>query len=303
MPISLPPLSRRAFLRRSLIVGAGLACVPELLAADKHATDVNSWALFADTHIAADSKKVEKAVNMADHLAAATRDVLSLPKRPAGVFVVGDCALSKGEPGDYTQIAGLIEPLRAGGMPVHLALGNHDQRENFRAALETQKLATRPVADRQVALIRSEQVNWFVLDSLEKTLQTPGALGADQLKWLAETLDANAELPAVVLIHHNPGLDGNIGLKDTEALWEILRPRRQVKAWVYGHTHTWKVTQDESGIHLVNLPPVSYIFRPGNPAGWVHATAHPDGLKLRLQCVDREHPSHGQVVDLKWRDA
>jgi predicted phosphodiesterase len=303
MPIHLPPLSRRSFLRRTLVAGAGLACAPKLFADTTRSTDANSWVLMADTHIDADPKRVNKAVNMTDHLAAVSKEVSSLPKRAAGVFVVGDCAFNKGDPGDYSQFADLIEPIRGGGMPVHLALGNHDQRENFWTGLEAKNTAKRPVTDKHVALVSSELVNWFMLDSLEKTLQTPGALGANQLKWLGDTLDANPKKPAVIIVHHNPGLDGNIGLKDTMALFEVLRPRTQVKAWIYGHTHNWKVAQDESGVHLVNLPPVSYIFREGDPSGWVHATVRPNGMKLELHCIDPQHKAHGQIVDLKWREA
>ena len=40
-------------------------------------------------------------------------------------------------------------------------------------------------------------------------------------------------------------------------------------AYIYGHTHNWKVESDTSGIHLINLPPVSYVFREGEPSGWV----------------------------------
>jgi len=69
----------------------------------------------------------------------------------------------------------------------------------------------------------------------------------------AATLDANSKKPALVLVHHNPGLTGNLGLKDTAAFLEIIRPRRQVKAYIYGHTHTWRVEKDSSGIHLINL--------------------------------------------------
>ena len=107
-----------------------------------------------------------------------------------------------------------------------------------------------------------------IQDFLQRVDENPGALGADQLRWLAETLDAHRKTPAVILVHHNPGEDNKIGgLKDTDALLEIIRPRPQVKAWVYGHTHNWKVTQDASGVHLVNLPPVAYIFREGDRLG------------------------------------
>ena len=301
MPIYLPPLSRRRFLHRTLIAGAGLAVAPGLFAAERR-TNANSWALLADPHIAADPTRIERGINMTGHLKAVTQDLLAWPHRPAGVFIVGDCAFSRGEPGDYAALTGLLDPLRGDGLPLHLALGNHDQRENFWAALAAPPAVKRPLADKQVALIRSPQVNWFVLDSLEQTLVTPGSLGAAQLTWLAGTLDANRDTPAVVLIHHNPGTAESIrGLKDTEELFQVIRPRSQVKAFIFGHTHSWKVTADPSGIHLINLPPVAYTFLASNPAGWVHAAAEHDGMRLELRCIDRTHPDHAQVVDLKWR--
>lgn len=303
MPIQLPPLSRRTFLRRALLTSAGLAFAPQLHAAMRR-TDATSFALLADTHIAADAAKINRNVNMADHLTAVAREIIGLPQRAAGVFVVGDCALSSGEPDEYAQFTKLLDPLRADGLTLNLTLGNHDQRENFWAAIESQKAAKRPVADKQVALVKSKRVNWFMLDSLETTLQTPGALGEDQLRWLATTLDANRTTPAIIMVHHNPSVDNKIaGLKDTDALLEIIRPRKQVKAWIYGHTHNWKVAADSSGIHLVNLPPVSYLFREGDPAGWVHATTRRDGMNLELRSIDPSHKAHGQVVDLKWREA
>jgi Icc protein len=303
MPIQLPPLSRRAFLRRALLTGAGLALAPQLHAAMRR-TDATSFALLADPHIAANPAKIMRTINMTDHFNTVAREIIGLSQRPAGAFIAGDCALSSGEPGEYTQLTALLDPLRAAGLTLHLALGNHDQRENFWTALASQKATKRPVADKQVALIKSKHLNWFLLDSLEKTLQTPGALGEDQLKWLAATLDANRNVPAVIVVHHNPGEDNKIGgLKDTNALLEIIRPCHQVKAWIYGHTHNWKVTQDSSGVHLVNLPPVAYIFREGDPSGWVHATTRRDGLKLELRTIDPNHKAQGQLVDLKWREA
>jgi 3',5'-cyclic-AMP phosphodiesterase len=303
MPIHLPPISRREFFRRSLLAGAGLTLAPNLLAASRR-TDANSWALLADTHIAGDPAKIARGINMADHLKCVSEELLSLARRPTGVFIMGDCAFNTGEKDDYATLTGLLDPLRAGGLPLHLALGNHDQRDNFRAALETKETARHPVADKQVALLRTSAVNWFVLDSLEKTAQTPGSLGPMQLDWLANTLDANRRKPAIILIHHHPvkAETGN-GLKDTQRLLEIIRPHKQVKAWIFGHTHLWNVSEDESGIHFVNLPPVAYVFQAGNPAGWVHAKVRADGMRLELHCIDHAHQDHGQVVNLKWRNA
>jgi 3',5'-cyclic-AMP phosphodiesterase len=303
MPIHLPAISRRQFLLRSLAGGAALALSPSLLAASKR-TDPNSWALLADTHLAADPNLVARKINMTDHFTTVSRELLALPKRPAGVFIVGDCAYNTGQVADYAHVADLLAPIRKDQLPIHLALGNHDNRERFWEALQAEKAASRPLADRQVALLQTPRANWFILDSLEKTLATPGLLGQEQLDWLARTLDANRTKPALVLLHHNPGTMVNVsGLKDTEALFEVIRPRKQVKAYIFGHTHAWQVEQDPSGIHLVNLPPVAYLFREGDPAGWVHATLERKGMRLELRCVDPAHKAHGQIVKLDWRAA
>jgi len=278
-----------------------LALAPAALAAGHR--DPKSWALLADTHIAADPEAASRGVKMAENLARTCREIRSLESLPSGVFVVGDCAFGTGQTGDYRTLAETLQPLREHGVPIHLALGNHDNRERFWDVLAEEKSQARPVSSRQTALIQGQGVNWLMLDSLEETNSTPGLLGKEQLGWLASALDARPDTPAIVVVHHNPGLNGNMGLKDTLPLFEVIRPRRQVKAYVFGHTHTWKVEQDETGLHLVNLPPVSYVFKEGEPSGWVHARVEPDGMTLELRSLDSQHKDHGRAVHLKWRDA
>src|SRR2546423_8124615 len=194
MPINLAPISRRRFLRRSIAASAALAISPSLFGATKR-TDENSWALLSDIHLAADPAQLGRGINMADHFVAVSRELTALPKRPAGVFINGDCAFNSGERADYARIADSLKPLREAQMPIHLTLGNHDNRERFWEAFEQQKAAERPLADKQAALIRTSRVNWIVLDSIEQTLSTPGLLGQEQLAWLAKTLDANPNKP------------------------------------------------------------------------------------------------------------
>ena len=194
MPIHLPPLSRRTFLRRSLAAGAGLMCSPQLFAAGPKPAN-NFWAFFSDTHIAADRAQIARQTNMADNFAAVTRDLLAQPERPAGIFVTGDCAWNSGEPDDYATFTRLLEPIRRAPLPVHLLLGNHDNREHFWNALAKEKSAKRPLADRQVALLKTPRVNWFMLDSLETTLSTPGLLGPEQLAWLTKNFSQTRRDP------------------------------------------------------------------------------------------------------------
>ena len=105
-----------------------------------------------------------------------------------------------------------------------------------------------------------------------------------------------------MLVRHNRGKDGSIGgLKDTAQSFEVIRQRKQVKAFIYGHTHDWKVTQGETGIHLINLPPVAYVFKETVPSGWVQAGLGRSGMNLELRCVKPTHPRHGEAMSLKWR--
>jgi len=300
MPIHLPPISRRRFLAGSAAAGVSFIFGQKLFAAQP--TDPHSWVLLADTHIAADRDQIGRGVNMADNFKTVAQEFIALPKRPAGVLIDGDCAYNTGEQGDYATLTELLQPVRQAELPVHLTLGNHDERDHFWGALTEAKAAKRPVADKHVGIVRTPRVNWFLLDSLETTNVTPGLLGDAQRDWLAKTLDANADKPAIVFAHHNPKKDdAPAGLKDTEKFFAIIEPRKQVKAYIFGHTHNWNVTKTESGIHLINLPPVAYIFEKGKPNGWVHATLHPDSLRLEMHCLDRTHKDHGQVLDLKWR--
>ena len=123
--------------------------------------------------------------------------------------------------------------------------------------------------------METPHANWFLLDSLDKTGHAMGLLGDTQLLWLAKALDARADKPALVLAHHNPDRLINIhGLTDTAKLFDVLVPRRHVKAYFYGHTHRWQVGR-ESKIHLVNIPATAWLFEPGEPRGLLTARSVP----------------------------
>lgn len=302
MPIQLQPLTRRRFLA-GVLAGSAAAFAGPLWAREAE-SDPDSWALLSDVHIAADPEFMARGVKMSANLRQAVTEVLGLKMRPAAALVCGDCAYGSGQPGDYARLTRLFEPLRAAGLPVHLALGNHDNRDRFYEGISWENNGVRrPVQDRHVRLLRSPAANWFILDSLEKTESTPGLLGREQLEWLAGSLDANRDKPALVMVHHNPGVAGHMGLKDTVALFEVIRPRKHVKVYFFGHTHTWSVQREETGLHLVNLPAVAYVFKEGEPSGWVHARVERNRTTLEFRCLDRGHKVHGQTIELPWREA
>ena len=303
MPVTLPQLTRREFLKRAALAGAAVALAPQAHAGlFGKSRDNHTFAFFSDTHIAGDPAQTYYNVNMADHLAACARELAAWPVKPAAVIVNGDLAFLFGKPDDYATFGRVIEPVRALA-PVHLSLGNHDERENFWRAFPHDAAKLKSVRQRQAAVFAGDRANWFLLDSLDVTDKTPGELGAVQLGWLARELDARLHKPAVVVVHHNPQFPKpTTGLLDSAALMETLAPRRQVKALIFGHTHDWHIAQHESGVHFINLPPTGYVFKEGRPSGWVRATLARDGAEFELRSLDPQHPEHAQVKQLKWRE-
>jgi 3',5'-cyclic-AMP phosphodiesterase len=309
MPIHVPPLSRRDFLFGSLATGVSLLTRRSLAdfdAAVEVVVDPNRLALLSDTHIGTRLDQKLNGANTADRLAQAVADILAMTPRPAGLIIAGDCALLQGEAGDYTLLGKLLEPVAWAGIPVHVAMGNHDCRERFLAAFPkaVKHAAVAPAKlNKYVSIVETPQANWFLLDSLDKPNVTTGVLGEAQLTWLAQALDARPKKPALVLAHHNLDPEGTThGLRDTAALLRVIEPRKQVKAYVYGHTHQWHLDRHGT-IHLINLPAVACGHGPTEPHGFVMAQLRPDGMTLlpRLQPIDAKQPKSERKYDLRWR--
>ena len=294
MPIH---ISRRDFITGT-IASAGILALPDAWA---DSADRDRFALLSDTHIAASKGEMREDVNMAQHLQKAVAEVTGLKHRPAAAFVNGDCAYLTGQTGDYATFVDLNRPIVDAGIPMHMSLGNHDDRGNFWQSVKT--TGARALQSKHVSVVETHKANWFILDSLDKTNVTPGLLGAEQIDWLKRALDANSKKAAIVLTHHQPQLVTSVpvgGLMDTQALLDVLTPRKQVKALIFGHTHHWEL-REKDGIHLVNLPPVAYVFQKGDPSGWVDVHLKGDGATLELRSLDSSHAAHGKKHELIWR--
>jgi 3',5'-cyclic AMP phosphodiesterase CpdA len=303
MPLHTGLVSRRRLLGAGIAGGAGLVVCPASHAAT---ADPNRMALLSDTHVPASPDVTARGVNMTANLRQVVAELAELDVKPAAVLINGDCAYLKGRPEDYRNLAACVAPLTAAGLPLHLTMGNHDDRGPLYVELAAHKPARPLVDSKHVSLLETPHANWFLLDSLREVDVVTGEFGPQQLAWLAAALDAHADKPAVIVAHHNPQFASPdagkpwTGLEDTAAFFDLIRPRKQVKAYVFGHSHDWSVTERD-GIHLVNLPPVAYVFAAGKPNGWVLAEGRSDGLRLALHTLAADHPANGERVDLAWR--
>ena len=306
MPIILPPITRRQFVRHSLALGGTAIMAPSALAsADSEAVrlDQNRVALLSDTHISADPDRVypgtkwpgspvkeseHEWVNMANCLTQAAKSVIALNPRPANLIVNGDCALSNGKEAEYKEFLRLVKPLRAAGITIHVTVGNHDNRKDLWKLLPFLKQEHMGI---QTGVIELPRANLVLLDSGRK-----GVLGDEQLNWLAQQLDERVNNPALIFGHFNPypnrGVRPINGMPDGASLLELLAKRKHARAYFYGHTHEWQHDRRDH-LHLVNQPAVSYYFGKGHAHGWVDMNLTKMSADLELNCINPKHKQHG----------
>ncbi len=182
MPITLPPTTRRDWLKQATLAGAGLFSTKLHAATDAESSE--SWLLFSDTHVSEDLNLEARGACMAKHLEQAVREALTRSnEKPFGLMVNGDCAYKDGQPGDYSALVELLRPIREAGIPIHLTLGNHDHRENFLAScgsLDTSLLEEKkPVAHKHVAVVGSALANWVLNGHPELDPNTSNSASGD----------------------------------------------------------------------------------------------------------------------------
>lgn len=304
MPIHLDSSNRREFL--TTVGGGVLAASAGIATADIRNlpdTDPDLVYILNDTHI---GEKHPADSPVPTHLRQVVKEITERKRKPAAVVINGDLALKDGQPGDYRHFAKLIAPLREAKVKTYLTLGNHDHREVFYKILKDEKPEDPPVVSRHISIIKTRNANFFLLDSLIKTMTTQGEVGEAQLTWLTQALDAMKDKPAIIVAHHNPRLGGDPlhfpgGLIDSKVLWHQLSRRRHVKAYIHGHIHD-RGFAEHQGIHIINTVATSYVAdRKTSTTGWTTADLTPRGVKLITHTNIPNHPWNGLSQRLLWR--
>ncbi|MEM1444618.1 MAG: metallophosphoesterase [Planctomycetota bacterium] len=280
--------------------------------------------VMADTHIAEDPSTLSRAgVEMAMRLASVLDDAMPVVGHGGHAFqqdgpirsldfdfalINGDSAYDIGTQGDYRMLVAGLSPLMDFGLPVHVLLGNHDDRMNFRAVLNA------PPSDLEIKHVRklgvedgSSYCDWLLLDSLRVVDEVPGELEGAQLMWFNEKLREDADRPAIIVVHHPPVPDDEpdrpFALQDHVAFWALIESHPRVKAVLHGHTHRWEPRLRRLGarssqrrdVMMIGLPPTSYVFDEANPWGYVVADVDAAGVSFTLRAMDG-HAADGESV-------
>jgi Icc protein len=143
------------------------------------------------------------------------------------------------------------------GAPIRWFAGNHDETLGMQAYAGERDLM-QPVVDIG---------NWRItlLDS-SVSGSVPGFLAQDQLQLLARSLEEAPERHHLVCLHHHPvSIDcrwmAPIGLRNAEALFEVLDRFSHVRALLWGHIHQ-DFDRQREGVRLLATPSTCIQFKP-----------------------------------------
>jgi Icc protein len=192
-------------------------------------------AQISDTHVCAEGTKLYGSIDTNAGLARAIDTVNRLKPRPDLVLMTGDLVES-GQPAQYAMLRTLLARL---GMPVYVLPGNHDSRENLRAAF-----SDHGYLGRGEFLHYAAELGPLALIALDT--QVPGEDGgnlcAERLAWLERELERTEGRPTLIAMHHPPvpiGVDwlDRSGCANAEALAAVVARHSQVERILSGHVH------------------------------------------------------------------
>jgi 3',5'-cyclic AMP phosphodiesterase CpdA len=191
---------------------------------------------LSDPHLLGGPDPLYGAVDSEARLIQLFDEVQASGARPEAVIFTGDLA-DKGDPEAYAKLRAIVEPAcRDLGAKVVWAMGNHDNRANFRAGLLDQPGNDDPVD-------HSYYVNGLRVITMDTSVPGfhHGELSDGQLDWLAAQLETPAPDGTILALHHPPvpsvlDLSVLVELRDQAALAAVVR-NSDVRTILAGHLH------------------------------------------------------------------
>lgn len=233
--------------RRDFIFGVGAFGLMSCLGADKTTLrfDDSLTVLMSDIHVACGGIQTKRGVQTTHQNALFKKTVdkvLSMRPLPRRVVVLGDISLWFGYTKDYETAKVEISRLKAAGIEVYLAAGNHDHREPM-GNIFPECISRSPVKGRFVSVVDLGSADLFLLDSLKENIAGEGSrnsneaeLSDDQGSWLMGAAKS-AKRPFFVAAHHPvKGL-----MYKEESLVSILSRMPFFAGYLHGHNHRWNI--------------------------------------------------------------
>ena len=211
-----------------------------------------------------------------------------LDRRPDLVLLTGDL-VDEGHPDEYAMLTTLLGELK---LPYLVLPGNHDHRENFRAAFAGHTYL--PKHGPLHYCVDDHPVRIIGLDSCQPGLHH-GHIDAEGLSWLQTTLAHDPLKPTVLMLHHPPFVSGIPYLDayrylEADALEAVVRTAPNVELVVCGHVHRSMVRRWAGTVVVACPSPATQI------ALQLQSDARPQSFIGPAACMlHLWHPAHGMV--------
>ena len=156
-------------------------------------------------------------------------------------ILAGDLA-DLGQPAAYARLKTILARLP---IPVHITLGNHDNRPAFIEVFGDSFLAATGKVDK---VIDAKGYRIIILDSSEPG-RVDGVLTAGQVDWLRARLAEAVDRPVIVILHHNANAlhieSDTIRILEPDAFVDALKTHPDIRQVIAGHVHltstaTWR---------------------------------------------------------------
>jgi 3',5'-cyclic AMP phosphodiesterase CpdA len=164
--------------------------------------------------------------------------IVRLQPAPVAVLATGDL-VEHGAPEEYTALRAALARLEA---PVYAIPGNHDDRAAFFAAFGGDGYLM-PASGFAHYAFRTQALRVVALDTVVPGLPG-GDLCASRLDWLVQTLEAQPDVPTLLMMHHPPCATGirymdamGLAAEAGARLDNIVRRHPQVVRVTCGHVH------------------------------------------------------------------
>lgn len=253
------------------------------------------FVVLSDLHLGAPGIPVnglDTGARMAEAVGVINRDHADA----AFVLLAGDLA-DRGEVDAYHQLRNLLAPLP---MPVHITLGNHDDRAAFLSVFGQDQDDPQ---GRVSQVIDAGGHRIILLDTTEPGL-VGGRLCQGRLDWLAARLDEAQDRPVIVVQHHHANplslpVD-EIILENADDYVAILQRHAEVRQVIAGHVHL-PSTAVWRGIPMTTLAGSHYSVSPHvpgvpghqrqleGPAQMAVVLASEDGVTVHFQDHGERH--------------
>lgn len=238
-------------------------------------------AQLTDTHITdPDGETSETLVDNNERLAMAVERLGQETVPPDAVVATGDLT-DHGTEAEMELLAELLAPL---SIPVLALPGNHDVRATFREAFDQPWASDTHLSWAVDVGSGDDAVHLIGLDTVD-----PGSHGGmfdeERQAWLAAALDAAADRPTIIAMHHPPFLTGihwmdALGLQRMDDFAATVAGRPNVVRILCGHVHRPIVTTVAGITTSVGISTIHHVQLDLDPAAPVEVIEDPAGYQL-----------------------